>query len=90
MIFQITIAYHKKIIRLTVEQLYIDERIERYKVTARNGEIVMESNRPIFRGRGLKHRVPNWKLIEGKNLSTHTIELIAQAIQKHVEETANK
>jgi hypothetical protein len=85
MTFQITIEYHRKLIRLKVEQLYIDDRSERYRIIARNGEIVMESNRPIFRGKGLKHRVPNWKLIEGKNLSTHTIELIAQAIQKHVE-----
>lgn len=83
--FQITIGYHKRFIRLTVEQLFIDERSERYRVTARNGEIVLESNRPIFRAKGLKHRVPNWEQLEGKNLSIHTIDLIARAIQKHVE-----
>jgi hypothetical protein len=83
--FQIAIEYHKRSIRLTVEQLYIDERIERYRIIARNGEIELESNRPLLRSKGLKHRIPNWKQIEGKDLSTHTIELIAKAIQKQVE-----
>jgi hypothetical protein len=58
--------------------------IERYKVTARNGDIVMESNRPILRAKGFKHRMPVWKQIEEKSLSTHAIELIARAIQKQV------
>ncbi|OQP64769.1 hypothetical protein A3860_18600 [Niastella vici] len=90
MTFQIKIEYHKRPIRLTVEQLYIDERMERYKITARNGDIVMESNRPILRAKGLKHRMPAWKQIDGKDLSTHTIELIAQAIQNHVEAKPTK
>lgn len=85
MTFQITIDYHRKHIRLAVEQLYIDERFERYKVTARNGAIVIESNRPLFRARGLKHRAPNWKQTEGKPLSSHALELITTAIQNHVE-----
>ncbi|OQP46428.1 hypothetical protein A4D02_30780 [Niastella koreensis] len=85
MTFPITIEYHKKKIRLSVEQLYIDERFERYKITARNGDIVLESNRPLFRGKGLKHRPGTWTQIDGKPLSTHAIELIAEEIQKHVE-----
>jgi len=85
MTFQITIDYHKRTIRLSVEQLYINERFEQYKINARNGTLVIESNRPLFRARGLKHRAPNWKQIEGKPVSSHLLELIATAIQNHVE-----
>jgi hypothetical protein len=85
MTFQITIDYHKRKIRLSVQQLYIDERSERYRITARNGDIVLESNRPLFRAKGLKHRVPTWTQTEGQKISDHTLELIAKAIQNHVE-----
>ena len=87
MIFPITIEYHKRKIRLSVEQLYIDDRTEQYSVTGGNGSIVIESNRPLFRTKGLKHRMPNWKQVKGQNISTHTLELIAKAIQKHFEKT---
>ncbi|MFT3823683.1 MAG: hypothetical protein QM731_07170 [Chitinophagaceae bacterium] len=63
--FQIIINYDRKNIRLNVEQLLLDDRIEQYKVEARNGIIMIQSNRPLFRNRGLKHRAPARKLIEG-------------------------
>lgn len=85
MIFYITIEIDRRNIRLRVEQIALDERIERYKVHARNGAIVVESNRPVFRNRGLKHRAPTWKVIEGNTLSNHVLERIYEAILNHVE-----
>jgi hypothetical protein len=40
---------------------------------ARNGIIVLESNRPLFRTKVLKHRMPNWKQIEGQKLSNRAL-----------------
>jgi hypothetical protein len=85
MTFRINIEYHKRTIRLSVEQLSIDDRMERYKVIGRNGAIVIESNRPLFRARGLRQRPPKWRQIEGKPISDHALQLIAKAIQDHIE-----
>jgi hypothetical protein len=85
MIFPIVIVYHKKPIRLSVEQLFIDDRTERYQVTGSNGIIIIESNRPLFRGKGLKRRNPDWKQIEGKSLGGTAFKLICSAIQANVE-----
>jgi hypothetical protein len=83
--FQISIDYHKKAIRLSIEQLYIDDRLERYQVTGGNGLIVLESNRPLFRSKGIKHRPGTWQQTEGRILSPRVIGLIAKAIEKRVE-----
>jgi len=85
MTFPITIEYHKRAIRLSVEQLSIDDRMERYSIRGANGTIIIESNRPLFRARGLKHRPPNWRQIEGKSLGDHALQLIGAAIQGHME-----
>jgi hypothetical protein len=85
MTFQIKIKYDGRFIRLTVEQLLLDQRVERYKVHASNGSIVIESNRPLLRTKGLKHKPPQWKPIETNNLSSFVLEKIYLAIQDHVD-----
>jgi len=85
MTFHITIEYHKRAIRLSVEQLSIDDRMERYSVRGSNGTIMIESNRPLFRARGLKHRPPTWRQIDGKPLGDHALQLIGAAIQQYME-----
>ena len=83
--FQITIKYDGKMIRLAVEQTFADHRVERYKVNANNGSVIIESNRPLFRNKGLKHRPPQWKAIEGNGLSPYVLIKIYKAINLHIE-----
>jgi hypothetical protein len=83
--FRINIGAGRTNIRLSVERIHLDERIERFKVTGRNGSIVIESNRQLFRNKGLKHRRADWKQIEGKNISTHSLEKICAEILKHLD-----
>ena len=83
--FRINIGEGRKSIRLSVERIHLDERTERFMVAGRNGSIVVESNRPLFRNKGLKHRRADWKQIEGQNLSTHTIEKICAEILRHLD-----
>lgn len=64
--FSITIKDYSKKIRLNVEQFDVTDRSEKYRVVARNKTFVMECNRPLFRNKGLKHRKPDWKVIEGE------------------------
>jgi len=56
--FQITIKKNRITYTFIVEHFYITERSERFKIVARNITIILESNRPLFRNKGLKHRKP--------------------------------
>jgi hypothetical protein len=84
-IFAITIQHDRRNIRLSVEQVILDKRIERYKVQARNGSVLVESNRPLLRNKGLKHRKPDWKAVEANNLNTSVLEKIYEAIMLQVD-----
>ena len=82
--FTITVVHYRRNILLVVRRIYIDASTERYEVLARNGRLVVQNNWPIFRNRGLKHRRPDWLLIEG-NLSYYSlVEQIFTAIEQHL------
>ncbi len=70
---------------LKVKLLYLDERTERYEVIGKNKSIVIESNRPLFRNKGLKHRRPDWKLIRGEEMYGGSLEPLYEAIMKALE-----
>jgi hypothetical protein len=38
---------------------------EQFKVIARNGSVKFSSNRPLFRNKGIRKRIPDYILIEG-------------------------
>jgi hypothetical protein len=85
MTFPIMIRHDGRNIRLVVEQVFLDARTERFKVQARNGFVIVESNRPLLRNKGLKHKPPIWKTIEANKLATYVLEKIYAAIEKHVD-----
>jgi hypothetical protein len=43
----------------------MDQRTEYFKLIARNKTLTIESNRPLFRNKGLKHRRYDLKILEG-------------------------
>lgn len=65
MIFYINIKSGYKNHKLMVEYLPVNDRIERFKVSGKDKYVVLESNRPFFRNRGIKHRKPDWTIYEG-------------------------
>lgn len=87
MTFQISIKVGWKTYHLTVERLYINDRIELYKVTGGNKSIVIQSNRPFFRSKGLKHRKGTWKVIDGKAQNNQAYQAVIDAILKVVDKT---
>ena len=46
--------------------------IEKFPITARNKTFTLQSNRPLLRGKGIKHRKPNYKIIVGGMISSGT------------------
>ena len=78
--FKIKIRYSGNWYRLIVEQFDKDERNEKFRIIAKNKTIVLESNRPFFRNKGMKHRKPDWKIIEGTVSSISGLEDIKKLI----------
>lgn len=63
--FYITVEVERKPRRYLVEQLPDDPGFETYRITGANKSLVMRSNRPMLRVKGLKHRRPSWQVIDG-------------------------
>lgn len=83
--FYIVVKSGWKEYKLLVHQKMIDERNEQYAIIAKNKTVVLESNRPFFRNRGLKHRKPDWKIVEGKINNGSGLDQIIQKIMEKVD-----
>lgn len=88
--FPIIIQHDRRRIRLTVTRISQTASSEQYQVDARNGTMILETNWPIFRNRGLKHRRPDWKVITGHLTYDNVTKSIIEAIEGHVREEWKK
>jgi chorismate mutase len=79
--FHYLIRNDGKIIRLIAERIYLSDQVEKYKVTARNKSLTLQSNRPLMRKKNLRYRRPNWKLIEGQLYNSAVLEKIIDALE---------
>jgi len=85
MIFPIRIEIDRRYLNYQVEKIYNDGRIERYRINGRNGSIILESNRPLFRNKGLKHRKPDWNMIQGELKYRNYLRLFVDAIMDKID-----
>lgn len=83
--FWVRIKAGYKIHRVMVERIYADEVKECFRIFGRDRSIVIESNRPFFRNRGLKNRQPTIKLIEGKAYYGQPYEQLLQIIVQYMD-----
>ena len=56
--FIVPFKYEWKTYRLKVEQISLNERKEQFRIGTLRKHIIIETNRPLFRLRGIKHRKP--------------------------------
>jgi transposase len=68
-----------------VERIFTDGIKEVYRVSGNNKSIVVESNRPLLRSKGLKYKKPKWKMSEGQLHNMSFLEKIYAAIMKEVD-----
>jgi len=73
-----------KIIRLQVERIYADDKIEHFKVTGKNKSVVLQTNRLLFQARKLKSRKGQWKTIDGHIHSEYALKKITEAIETYL------
>ena len=81
--FNVYLKTKYKTLTYLVKRIYVDERIERFELIGSNKTITIETNRPFFRNRGLKHRKPICKVVAGEVLFGKPLEeIITQIIDK--------
>lgn len=83
--FYITITHDKKRYRLFVEQVLWAVNKEQFKVKGKEQDVVFESDRPLWRMKGIKHRPPTWKLISGDMWNMDLRNTIIKAMQAYLE-----
>ena len=77
------IRFDGRRIRLQAEQVYLSDQLEKYKITARNKSLVLQSNRPLLKAKGLKNKKPDWKLVEGQMHNTYIIGEIIKTLEAY-------
>ena len=88
--FYINVQSEKAYVRLKVEMYYQSDQIEKYRVIARNRTIVLQSNRPLIRKNGMKHRKPDWKLVEGELQNMTFLQSLVETINRHIKREERK
>lgn len=78
--YRIFINHNSRKYKLILEHIPVDERREHFKVEAANKTLIIESNRPFWRNKGLKHRKYDLKLIEGHVANMSFVYKINDAI----------
>jgi hypothetical protein len=82
MAFTIEVTYQRKRYRMQVVCVYADKAMEHFRVSAGGRSVVVQSNRPLFLSKGLKHRKHQWKVVEGSVLYFRALEQTLDALEK--------
>jgi hypothetical protein len=81
---EVRVTFDKKG-KYLVEHMPISSQEEHFIITARNGSLILSSNRPLFRNKGLKKRPPDFKLIQGTTSDISFLEDVVNAIMRVME-----
>jgi hypothetical protein len=71
--------------RLFVDRVFAGEHFEQFMVKGRNRSILLQTNRKLFRLKGLKHRKGQWKIVEGEMKNAYILEKITDAIDNYLD-----
>ena len=83
--FRIKIEIDRRYRYFPVDEIYDDGSIERYKLTRKNKAVVLQSNGPLLRAKGLKHKKVKWKLTEGIIQMSYGLNLVIDEIMKEID-----
>lgn len=83
--FTVKIVIDRRQRQYQVHQIYADARSERYKIIGRDKCVVLENNRPLVRGKGLRTFPVKWKVIEGTVRVASALDPFINAIMQQVD-----
>ncbi len=79
------VEHERKKYRVYADLIMKDESKEAYRITTRSKSVVIQSNRPLLRNKGLKHKKPIWKIIEGESKSPYLLDKVIEALMKEID-----
>lgn len=82
--FYISVQWENRYVRVKVERTYQSDQIERFKVIARDRTLVLQNNRPLLRTNGMKHRKPDWKMVQGELLNLTFLQSLIFTINRYI------
>lgn len=82
--FQLTIKHSIYTYRFDVELAGKDKSFERWRLTAGDRVVVLQSNRPMLKARKLKHKALSWKVVEGDVKDDKALAKVCKAIEDHL------
>ena len=83
--FTVKILIDRRHRNYQVQQIYADARKERFRIIGRDKSIVLENNRPLIRGKGLRTFPIKWKVINATVRLPTALDPFIQAIIKEVD-----
>lgn len=81
----ITVLYNYHPQQYRIEQLPTLNDRERWKVSGKNGFLILSNNRPVLIRKNLKHWKPDWQT-DGKGLES---KVFTKALYEAIEEAVN-
>lgn len=79
------VEHERKKYRVFADLIMADKEKEQYRITTRSKSIVIQSNRPLLRNKGLKHKKPIWKVVEGESKSPYLLDKVIEALMKEID-----
>lgn len=83
--FTIKILHDRLYYTVKVVPIFNDGTTEQYQLVSKKRTITLQSNRPYLRGLGLKHKRPNWHVIEGKVILPGLLETFIDELMKVID-----
>jgi hypothetical protein len=84
--FTVKILVDRRHRQYQVEQIYADARKERFRIIGKDKSVVLENNRPLVRGKGLRTFPVKWKVIEGTVRVASALDPFIKAIMQEVDQ----
>lgn len=94
MTFSLKITYNSTIYTFQVESVQVSKELsksfERFKLSAGNRVVILQSNRPMLQTKGLKHKPITWKVVEGEVKDNKALEKVIAGLLQHLNNTPSQ
>lgn len=83
--FFITIQIDRNSYRFSVTHLTLNNSFETFLLKRKSREIIIKSNRPLWRNKGIMKRQPDFTVAKGEVRSQYAMQVIVEELMKKLE-----
>lgn len=82
--FEIALRYNNKRLAYPIIKTWDNAGLEHFMLLGSRKVLLLQSNRPLLRAKGLKHKHIEWKVLFGDIIYQSLLEEIISAIEMHI------